>query len=264
MGGRDALIKMLGDFFTKYRKAAIAFSGGVDSSYLFYAAVKSGADVCAYYVKTEFQPEFELRDVKKLAGQINGKLKILYRSILDNPETAANTLKVVENTPLRCYHCKQIIMSLIKAQAAADGYGIILDGSNASDMEQDRPGMKAAAELGILSPLRENGLTKQDIRKLSREAGLFTWDKPAYSCLATRIPTGTAITGELLRRIERSEGRLFELGFTDFRARLKDSNSALLQFSASQLEKAEKIWDTIKKQLSSEFDYIELDPMPRP
>ncbi len=248
---------MLEDFFKKYRKTAIAFSGGVDSSYLFYAAVKSGADVCAYYVKTELQPEFELRDAEKFAGQIKGKLKILRRSVLDNSE-------VVENTPLRCYHCKGVIMSLIIGQAEADGYEIIIDGSNASDMEYDRPGMKAATELGIMSPLRESGLTKQDIRRLSREAGLFTWDKPSYSCLATRIPTGTPITDELLSKIERSEGRLFELGFTDFRARLRDSNSALLQFPASQLEKAKKIWDTIKNKLSSEFDFIELDPKPRP
>jgi uncharacterized protein len=248
---------MLEDFFKKYRKAAIAFSGGVDSSYLFYAAVKSSADVCAYYVKTEFQPEFELRDAEKFARQIKGRLKILRHSILDNS-------KVLDNSPLRCYHCKSIIMGLIIRQGTEDGYETVLDGSNASDMENDRPGMKAAGELGILSPLREKGLTKQDIRRLSREAGLFTWDKPSYSCLATRIPTGTPITTGLLGKIDRSEGRLFELGFTDFRARLKNSNSALLQFPAPQLEKAKKMWDTIKNQLSSEFDSIELDPNPRP
>lgn len=248
---------MLTDFFNRYPRAAIAFSGGVDSSYLFYSAVKRGADVCAYYVKTEFQPEFELRDAEKLAGQINGRLRILRHSILAYPE-------VTKNSSLRCYYCKTQIMGLISKQAASDGYNIILDGSNASDMENDRPGMKAAKEMGILSPLREMGLTKEDIRRLSREAGLFTWDKPSYSCLATRIPVNTPITPEKLKKIERSEGMLFELGFSGFRARLRDDDAVLLQFPASQLEKARKIWDTIKKQLSSEFESIELDSEPRP
>lgn len=247
---------MLTDFFKMHPKVAIAFSGGVDSSYLFYAAVKSGADVCGYYVKSELQPEFELRDAMKLASDIGGEMKILRTSILDYPD-------VTENSSIRCYNCKKRILGLISKEAKADGFELIIDGNNASDIEGDRPGMKAVLEMGVLSPLKEAGLTKQDIRELSREAGLFTWDKPAYSCLATRIPTGRQLTGDLLSKIERSEGILFELGFTDFRVRSKDENTAFLQFPALQLETAKKMWDTIKNKLSVEFSAVELDLNPR-
>ena len=176
-------------FFSRHPRAAVAFSGGVDSAYLLYAAKKYGEKVCAYYVKSEFQPRFELEDAVRLAAGLDAELKILELEVLSAP-------CVKENPSDRCYHCKRAIFSAIMEAAKEDGFPVLLDGTNASDDASDRPGMKALQELSVLSPLRECGLTKAKIRTLSKEAGLFTWDKPAYACLATRLPTGEGITPE--------------------------------------------------------------------
>ena len=119
-------------------------------------------------------------------------------------------------------------MGAITEAAKADGYDIVCDGTNASDDADDRPGFKALGEYGIKSPLRECGLTKEDIRKASREAGLPTWNKPAYACLATRILTGEMITGEKLLVTEKAESILYDMGFRDFRVRMR-GNNALVQ-----------------------------------
>lgn len=188
----------LTEFFNENPKAAIAFSGGVDSSYLLYAAVSAGAEVIAYYVKSAFQPQFELEDAKRLADCLHAKLRILGIDILKYSD-------IVKNPSNQCYYCKHEIFTQIRDAALSDGYTTILDGTNASDVEGDRPGMKALKELCVKSPLQECGLTKDEIRKQSRNAGLFTWDKPAYACLATRIKTGEVITAEKLDATEKSE-----------------------------------------------------------
>ena len=200
-------------FFRENRKIAIAFSGGVDSAYPLYAARKAGADARAYYVKTEFQPQFELEDAMRLARELDAPLRILERDVLSIPSISSNP-------PDRCYHCKRLIMDTIAKAAAEDGYTIIADGTNASDDASDRPGTRALKELGIRSPLRECSLTKDEIRRLSREAGLVTWDKSAYACLATRIPSGEPIDKEKLSITEEAEDFLQSLGFSDFRVRL--------------------------------------------
>ena len=205
----------LQEFFTEYPKAALGFSGGVDSSYLLWAAVNAGADIAPYYIQTAFQPAFELEDAKRLCEQIGVKLNVIQLDALADPRVAANPAN-------RCYYCKVGLFGALRARAKADGYDLLLDGTNASDDAGDRPGMKALREMEVRSPLRECGLTKAMIRQESRKAGLFTWDKPAYACLATRVPTGRTITPELLRRVEGAETALFALGFTDFRVRLYD------------------------------------------
>ena len=182
----------LQEFFAENARAAIAFSGGVDSSYLLYAAVQCGADVHAYFAKTAFQPRFELDDARRLAESVGTKLTVLELDALSSEDVARNPAN-------RCYYCKQNIFGNLKRAAAEDGFTLILDGTNASDDAGDRPGMRALREMDVRSPLRECGLTKAEIRRLSHEAGLFTWDKPAYACLATRIPQGEMITGEKLR-----------------------------------------------------------------
>ena len=164
----------LSDFFEQHPKAALGFSGGVDSAYLLYAAKKYGADVRAYFVKSQFQPAFELEDARRLARQLNADMRIISCDILSNETVAANP----EN---RCYYCKQSIFGLLKQAAAEDGYTCIIDGTNASDQSGDRPGMRALSEMEVLSPLRLCGLTKAEIRERSKEAGLFTWDKPSYA-----------------------------------------------------------------------------------
>lgn len=245
----------LQEFFAKNTRAAIAFSGGVDSSYLLYAAVQCGADVHAYFAKTAFQPQFELDDARRLAENVGAKLTVLELDALSSEDVARNPAN-------RCYYCKQNIFGNLKRAAAEDGFTLILDGTNASDDAGDRPGMRALREMDVRSPLRECGLTKAEIRRLSHEAGLFTWDKPAYACLATRVPTGEPITAEKLRAVERSEAYLFALGFTDLRVRLRDGG-ALLQLPAAQHAAARARWPEITAGLSEYFSTIQLDPKAR-
>ena len=241
----------LKEFFEENRKAAIAFSGGVDSAYLIYAAQRYGAKVKAYYVKSAFQPEFEWRDALCLSAELNVEMKVLPVNILENCNVTSNPYN-------RCYYCKKIIFSEIIKAALEDGFFLILDGTNASDEESDRPGMQAIRELKVRSPLRECGLTKKEIRKLSREAGLFTWDKPAYACLATRIPTGCEITKEKLFKTEQAEEALFRLGFIDFRVRML-GDMARLQVPADQFEKVLKEKERIIAELKKYYSSILLD-----
>lgn len=234
-------------FFQAHPKAAVAFSGGVDSAYLLYAAKENGAEIRAYYVKSVFQPQFELEDAVRLAEQLQVPMRILTADVLSSPTVASNP-------PDRCYHCKRLIFDAIRRAAAEDGFSVLLDGTNASDDAADRPGMRALQELQVLSPLRECGLTKERIRCLSREAGLFTWDKPAYACLATRIPTGEPITEEKLSATEAAENFLFSIGLKDFRVR-RMGTAAKLQIPAAQLgtvmENRERILAELKRYYSA-------------
>lgn len=241
----------LEDFFTEHPKVAIAFSGGVDSAYLLYAALQYAKDVKAYYMKTAFQPEFELEDAKKLADMLQANMEILQKNILEDEVVASNPGN-------RCYFCKKQIFSGILEKASSDGYTEILDGTNASDDASDRPGMKALEELKVYSPLRICGLTKSEIRQRSKEAGLFTWDKPAYACLATRIPTGCQITEELLKKTERSEKYLSELGFYDFRVRYVD-RMAKIQIREEQLELLLANRGRILEKLKADYQAVCLD-----
>ena len=245
----------LQEFFTEHPKAALGFSGGVDSSYLLWAAVNAGADIAPYYIQTAFQPAFELEDAKRLCEQIGVKLNVIQLDALADPRVAANPAN-------RCYYCKVGLFGALRARAKADGYDLLLDGTNASDDAGDRPGMKALREMEVRSPLRECGLTKAMIRQESRKAGLFTWDKPAYACLATRVPTGRTITPELLRRVEGAETALFALGFTDFRVRLYD-DAARLQLREGQLAKAVEQRQAIRQTLAPWFDIVLLDTQTR-
>ena len=241
----------LQNFFVRYPKVAIAFSGGVDSAYLLYTARQYAGDVCAYYVKSEFQPRFELEDAVKLAESLCMELKIINLEILFVP-------CVKENPPDRCYHCKKAIFTAIIDRARADGFSVLLDGTNASDNINDRPGIRALQELSVFSPLRECGLTKSEIRRLSKEAGLFTWDKPAYACLATRISAGEIITPEKLAATEAAEDFLFSLGFRDFRVRSIDGN-AKLQLVKAQWGLLEENREVILKKLKELYKTVVLD-----
>lgn len=238
-------------FFKENPKAALGFSGGVDSSYLLYAGVQAGADIHPYYIKTAFQPQFELDDAERLCAQLDVPLTVLELDVLKNEAVTANP-------PDRCYHCKTALFGALSARALADGYTLLLDGTNASDDAGDRPGMRALKELHVCSPLRECGLTKAEIRRLSREAGLFTWDKPAYACLATRIPSGDAITAEKLLATERAEAFLFSLGLTDFRVR-NYHGAARLQFPEAQLNAVLAHRAEILQELKKDYPAVLLD-----
>ena len=242
----------LQEFFGAHPKAALAFSGGVDSSYLLYAARQLGADVKAYYVKTAFQPEFEYQDALRLASQLGADIQVLTPDVLACPDVTVNPKN-------RCYFCKQHIFGNILRQAKADGYDTVLDGTNASDQVSDRPGMKALQEMKVLSPLRLTGLTKAEIRRLSQEAGLFTWDKPSYACLATRIPTGTEITGADLARTEWAEDHLMRLGFRDLRVRQLSGDLALVQLPEAQMDTFMALRGEITRTLKTRYAGVILD-----
>ena len=241
----------LAEFFKENSRCALAFSGGADSAYLLCAALRCGADVRAYFAKTPFQPEFELRDAERLARELGARLRIVECDPLSDA-------RVRENGPERCYYCKNAIFSAITAAANEDGYSTVIDGTNASDDAGDRPGMRALREKGVRSPLRECGITKPELRRLSAEAGLFTAKKPAYACLATRIPTGEAIEPSALRRIEKAEAELFAMGFSDFRLR-KRGEAALLQLTEPQLALALSRRAEILARLEPHFKEVYLD-----
>lgn len=241
----------LPDFFAAHPKLALAFSGGTDSAWLLYAARQWGADVQPYFARSAFQPAFEYDDARRLCGQLGVPLRTVELDVLRVP-------RVADNPADRCYYCKQAIFSALIAAAEADGYPEIADGTNASDRVDDRPGMRALRELGVLSPLRACGVTKAQVRALSRQAGLFTADKPSYACLATRVPTGERIRLEKLQRVERAESALFALGYSDLRVRLRDGG-ALLQLPETQMQRARQEWETILAALGGEFTEIRLD-----
>lgn len=237
-------------FFEEHSRAAVGFSGGVDSAYLLYAAKRCGAEVKAYFIKTQFQPECEYRGAVRAAAEIGAELEIAELDILRREMT--------ENPADRCYLCKKQIFSEICARAEKDGFPIVLDGTNASDDISDRPGVRALRELGVRSPLCECGITKREIRKRAREAGLTLWNKPSYACLATRIPAGTEITAELLERIENGENAVSSLGFKDFRLRYFHG-AAKLQLCAGDFNAAIKNREELLNRLSPYFDDVVMD-----
>lgn len=241
----------LEEFFGQHKKVALAYSGGADSTFLLYMAKKYKADIKAYYVKTAFQPDFELEDAKEAAKKTGAELSILEMDILADRQ-------VTENPCNRCYYCKQRIFKELISAANKDGYTCIIDGTNASDDADDRPGMKALEELGVYSPLRLCGQTKEKIRAGLKEAGIFTWKKPAYACLATRIAEGEKIREQDLKKVERGEEFLSKLGFFDFRLRLR-GQAALLQVSREDMEKAFLLREEIEETLKEDFSSVLLD-----
>lgn len=242
-------------FFETHKKIALAFSGGCDSAYLLYAAAVCGAEVLVCYAKSCFQPEFELRDAQKLASELGLKLHVLDVDVLQDANVRANPSN-------RCYFCKKSIFEVILCFAKQNGFTCVIDGTNASDDAGDRPGMKALGEMQVLSPLRICGITKADVRRLSRQAGIFTWNKPAYACLATRIPAGTEIQMDDLEKIERAENRLMELGFTDFRVRMF-GKEARIELTEEQMPALLVQRQAVLSALKDDFQEISLNLRPR-
>ena len=245
----------LREFFEENPVCAVAFSGGVDSAVLLSAAAAYGRKAAAYFVRTVFQPGFELEDARETAGRLGVELRVLEADILAVPEVAANPAD-------RCYYCKRALFTRLLEEAARDGFPVVLDGGNASDDAGDRPGMRALAELGIRSPLRECGIGKAEVRRMAREAGLRVWDKPSYACLATRVPAGTAVSAAALARVERGETELMALGFSDLRLRLRGEDG-LLQVREEQLEMARRLLPEIRERLAGDFRTVWLDDVPR-
>lgn len=177
----------------------LAFSGGCDSSFLLAALVHAGIDVKAYMVMTAFQAPFELDDAQRVAEEIGAEFELIRADILSHDE-------VCTNPPDRCYWCKRFIFGTILDVMERDGRKILLDGTNASDDPSRRPGFRALAELGVVSPLRDAGFSKDCVRAASRLMGLSTANKPNFSCFATRVPAGNRIDQAALDRVEESLG----------------------------------------------------------
>lgn len=198
----------------RMKRAAIAFSGGVDSSLLLKAAAETlpERDVLAVTVSADIHPEWELIEATSLAADLKVRHQVVQDIGSGDPEFAANP-------PDRCYICKKRVFQRLREMADREGFPFVLDGENADDLNDYRPGSRAARELNVRSPLREAGLSKPEIRALSRHMGLPTWNKPAYACLASRFPYGTRITRETLARIDRAEQALRSLGFHEVRLR---------------------------------------------
>lgn len=195
------------------RSLAVGFSGGVDSTLLLRVAHDELGDrVLAVTAASEMHPAAELEAAKALAAEIGAPHVVIETSPLELACVRANP-------PDRCYHCKRALLTRIARVASERGIDRVADGTNADDADAYRPGLRAAEELGVLRPLQDAGLTKADLRGLSRELGLPTWDKPAYACLATRFPYGHELRPAELRMVEAAEDFLRELGFRQCRVR---------------------------------------------
>ncbi|MCK4647181.1 MAG: ATP-dependent sacrificial sulfur transferase LarE [Candidatus Aminicenantes bacterium] len=206
-------LEKLRDILRKMGKVLLAFSGGVDSTFLLRVAHDVlGENVLAVIASSVTYPESEKDEAIRLAQGLNIRYKVIHTCEIENPDFAGNS-------PERCYFCKQELFSKLNDIAKAEGIPYVLDGSNYEDQTDYRPGMRAAKELDIRSPLKEVQLIKNEIRQLSKAFKLSTWDKPSFACLASRFPYYTKVDAKSLEQVGRAEEYLRTLGFTQIRVR---------------------------------------------
>ncbi|HZS35142.1 MAG TPA: ATP-dependent sacrificial sulfur transferase LarE [Methylomirabilota bacterium] len=212
---------------------AVAFSGGVDSTFLGWAARQALGDrALLVTADSESYAEGELDEARRLAERIGLRHVVIATRELDNPEYAANP-------PNRCFFCKEELFARLAPLAAAEGLRHLVYGATVDDLGDHRPGMVAARQRGARAPLVDAGLGKAEIRELSRAAGLPTWDKPAMACLSSRFPYGTPITAEKLRQVDRAEAAVRSLGFRNFRVRYH-GDLARLEIAREEME---RLWE---------------------
>jgi uncharacterized protein len=238
-----------------FGSALIAFSGGVDSAYLAYvASLELGERALAVTGDSASYPAFQ----RELADKLTHQFGISHELVFTEEFSDAN---YTTNPPNRCYYCKTELYTKLSEIARERGFAVIVDGTNADDVGDYRPGRQAAGEHGVRSPLLECGLTKADIRELSRRAGLPTWDEPASACLSSRIPYGQIVTIEKLTMIDRAEMSLKSLGFRQVRVR-HHGDVARIELSVDEmalalnLEMAQRISGALKPL---GFKYVALD-----
>ncbi len=236
----------------------IAYSGGVDSAYLLAEAQRTlGDQVLGVIADSASLPRQALADALALAAQIGARVEVVKTGELDNPDYTANPMN-------RCYFCKAELFTRLDALARERGFRAIAYGENADDMTQVRPGRQAATEFAILGPLRDAGLTKAEIRALSRELDLPTADAPAQPCLSSRIPHGTPVTVEALAMVERGEAHLRSLGFRVFRVRhLADATStrARVQIAPDEMARLPEVATAVEAGLrAAGYAAVEIDP----
>jgi uncharacterized protein len=237
----------------EFKSAVIAFSGGVDSTFLARIAKDAyGKKLLLITATSSTYPFYELEEAKSLASLLGIEHRIIVSEEIDIPGYA-------DNPPDRCYYCKSELFGKIRYIAIKEGFDVVFDGSNADDFKDFRPGMNAKQEKGIISPLAESGFTKNDIRRFSAEFNLPTATKQSYACLASRFPYGEKITKEKLDRVGGAEFEIRKLGFTQFRIRSHE-NLARLEFIPSEMDKAwegkEKLTEICQR---AGFSYITID-----
>jgi len=233
----------------------VAYSGGVDSAYLACIAARAlGPDALAVTADSPSYPERHRQMALETAARFTLRHEFVRTGELDRPEYRANDAD-------RCYHCKHELFSRLTALAGERGFRTVVDGFNADDRGDYRPGRRAAREFGVRSPLDEIGLTKADIRELARRAGLSVWDEPASACLSSRIPYHSEVTDEKLRTVERAETALRELGFRVCRVRHHET-LARLEIGRDEMARAldPAVRDAISRSLRAlGYRYVTID-----
>ena len=246
------LEELLGGF----QSVIIAFSGGVDSAYLGWAATRTlGARALCVTADSPSYPDRHRRLALAVARDFGLRHEIIHTSELDRPDYRMNPVN-------RCYYCKHELYTALSALAAERGFAVVADGSNADDRGDYRPGRQAAREFAVRSPLDEAGLTKADIRALSHRAGLPTWDEPASACLSSRIPYHSEVTSEKLRMIEQAERALQAIGFRVCRVRHHD-RLARVEIGRDELPRA--MDDAMRLRIERElttigYEQVVIDP----
>lgn len=232
---------------------AVGYSGGVDSTFLMHVAHEVlGENALAIIGDSEAFPAGEIEEARRLAQERGWRYMLVHTHELSNPHFRVNN-------PDRCYHCKTELFGVIRRIADEHGITWIADGSHADDEGDYRPGMRAAAEKGVRSPLREAGFTKEDIRVVAQSVGLPNWNKPSFACLSSRFPYGTTITPELLAQVDAAERCLRELGFRQFRVR-HHGTIARIEVEKSALPKAVELADIIVAKFKElGYLYVTLD-----
>ena len=234
-------------------RVILAFSGGVDSTFLLKAGKEAlGKNIKAVTIQSPYIPKWEIEEAKQLVAELGIDFEILEAPIID---------EIRYNPENRCYLCKKAVFSQIKAIAAREGYRYVIDGTNYDDIGDYRPGLKALAELEIISPLLDCQLTKQEIRNLSKELGLGTWDKPPYACLLTRIPYGSELKEADFIKIEKAERYMMARGFRAVRVRC---HGDLARIEVDKKDRSRLFHEELLEEISAKlkefgFTYVTLD-----